>query len=236
LKLADSGTFTFLFASLEPGGDEPRTHADPAAVGAFASIVRAAVDEHEGRLVADDKGRATALFVAAVAAVDAAGAAQQAAARHDPPLQMAIAIHAGGVEMRRGEYTGRVLERGPSVAAIGLPGQVLVTAPAYRLLPDPDRSERTFIELGDRRPPDLSAEHHLFLVDHPDLAGADAPARSPDCYPNNLPTQLTRFIGREEEIATAERLLAEHRLLTITGGAGVGKTRLAIHLAAHAAQ
>jgi len=65
----------------------------------------------------------------------------------------------------------------------------------------------------------------------PPFAGAVAPLAAVRDAPNNLPSELGRFIGRQAEIAALREQLSRTRLLTICGGAGVGKTRTALHLA-----
>lgn len=71
---------------------------------------------------------------------------------------------------------------------------------------------------------------HLMLAREPAVS-TPAPLQTPESFPHNLPIQLTSFIGRERELAEAKRLLANTRLLTLTGPGGTGKTRLALQLA-----
>ncbi|MEU6588017.1 BTAD domain-containing putative transcriptional regulator [Streptomyces sp. NPDC046881] len=96
--------------------------------------------------------------------------------------------------------------------AAGRPAEALaVFEEARRTLAD---------ELGTDPSPTLSALHLRLLRD-----GTDAPARP------RLPAQLTRFVGRDAELARIDRALAGSRLVTLTGPGGVGKTRLALEAA-----
>src|SRR5207249_5129359 len=79
---------------------------------------------------------------------------------------------------------------------------------------------------------DLARPEHVHQLCHPDLAGEFPALRSLDAYPHNLPVQLTSFVGREAELAEVRALLAENRLVTLTGSGGCGKTRLALQVAA----
>jgi non-specific serine/threonine protein kinase len=63
-------------------------------------------------------------------------------------------------------------------------------------------------------------------------AEAETAPRTPERPPNNLPLELSSFVGRERELAEVERLLVNTRLLTLTGSGGCGKTRLALAVAA----
>ena len=87
-------------------------------------------------------------------------------------------------------------------------------------------------DLGEHRLKDLIRPEHVFQLDSSDLPTDFPPLRSLNTLPNNLPLQLTRFIGREHEMAEAKRLLATTRLLTLTGPGGTGKTRLSLQVAA----
>src|SRR6185436_11058103 len=87
-------------------------------------------------------------------------------------------------------------------------------------------------DLGEHRLKDLSRPEHVFQLISPDLPAEFPPLRSLDILPNNLPRQLTSFVGREREIAEIRRLLAATSLLTLVGTGGAGKTRLALQVAA----
>lgn len=87
-------------------------------------------------------------------------------------------------------------------------------------------------DLGAKRLRDLQRPEQVFQLLHPDLSGEFAPLRTLDVLPNNLPRQVTSFVGREREIAEVRRLLGTTRLLTLTGSGGAGKTRLSLQVAA----
>src|SRR5207247_9923717 len=86
--------------------------------------------------------------------------------------------------------------------------------------------------LGHHRLRDLARPEQLFQLVHPELPDAFPPLRSLDALPNNLPLQLTSLVGREREVAEVGALLADNRLVTLTGTGGCGKTRLALQVAA----
>ena len=92
--------------------------------------------------------------------------------------------------------------------------------------------DASLIHLGEHRLKGLTRPERVFQVSTPGLPSEFPALQSPDAYPNNLPAQLTSFIGREREMADVERLLSATRLLTLTGAGGSGKTRLALQVAA----
>src|SRR6202012_2054055 len=90
------------------------------------------------------------------------------------------------------------------------------------------------VDCGVHRLRDLGRPEHVFALEHPDFRRDVAPLRSLDAFPNNLPDQLTSFVGRGAELAELRDALAETRLLTLPGAGGAGKTRLAAQVAADA--
>ena len=94
------------------------------------------------------------------------------------------------------------------------------------------RTVRTLVDLGEHRLRDLAEPMRVFQLAHPGLPREFPPLRSLDAFPGNLPAQLTSFVGREEELAGIAKALDEWRLVTLTGTGGVGKTRLAVQVAA----
>jgi predicted ATPase len=143
-----------------------------------------------------------------------------------------MGLHTGEPISHTDRYVGLDVHRAARIGAAGHGGQILlsdaVSGLAARDLP-PGVSLR---DLGTHRLKDLREPEHLFQVVHPDLPADFPPLQSLDARPNNLPVQLTSFIGREKEIAEIKPLLGMARFVTLTGSGGAGKTRLALQVAA----
>ena len=170
-------------------------------------------------------------------AVAAAVAAQQAFLAEPWPagaeLRVRIAVHTGEGEFRdSGNYVGHALNRTARIRAIAHGGQVLVSASTAALVADRLPADTTLVDLGPHRLKDLERPEHIWQVIHKDLPSAFPALRSLDGFRHNLPVQLTPLIGRTTEIADVRGLLDADRLVTLTGSAGVGKTRLALAVAA----
>ena len=177
------------------------------------------------------------MFATPAGAVAAAADGQLALARSDwpaeAPIRVRMGIHTGNGVLVDGSYVGPDVNRAARIAAAGHGGQVLVSETTAALVgKSPDGVHLR--SLGRHRLKDLRPEELAQL----DVEGlpADFPAiRSLDARPNNLPTQLTSFVGREGEVAAIVRLLETARLITLTGPGGTGKTRLSLQVAAETA-
>lgn len=203
--------------------------------GEHASILRDAIAQGGGVEVRTEGDSFFVAFPTAVGAVRAAVAAQRNLAAHawsEAPVRVRMGLHAGEGELGGDDYLGIDVNRAARIAAAGHGGQVLLSestrALALQSLPEG-------VELRDM------GEHRLKDISHPerlhDLVIAGLPADFPPLKtlglrPNNLPLQLTSFVGRVKEIEELMQLLAGTRVLTITGPGGAGKTRLALQLAA----
>jgi hypothetical protein len=118
------------------------------------------------------------------------------------------------------------------VMSVAYGGQVLLSQSTRELLRNVLPAEVTLRDMGEHRLKDLRSPLRLYQLDAPGLL-QDFPAlKTLNNLPNNLPIQLTRFVGREQELSEVERLLAGTRLVTLTGPGGTGKTRLALQGAA----
>ncbi len=175
-------------------------------------------------------------------AEDAAGAAvdaQRALASHAWPdevgeIRVRIGIHTGNAVERDGDYFGPTVNRVARLMSIGNGGQILVSSSTAALLRGTLRKGLALRDLGAHRLRDLSQAETTFQLDAEGLR-VDFPAlASLDTRPNNLPSQISSFIGRERELDELQTFLTEHRLVTITGPGGMGKTRLALQVAASA--
>jgi predicted ATPase len=147
-----------------------------------------------------------------------------------------MGLHTGEAVSSIGDYIGLDVHRASRICSVGYGGQILISRAVKDLIaPDPPAGV-SLRDLGAHRLKDLKDPEHLFQVVHTDLA-ADFPSlRSLDARSNNLPIQLTSFIGREREIAEVKTLIGAARLVTLTGSGGAGKTRLALQVAAELAE
>jgi predicted ATPase len=218
---------TFLFTDVE--GSTRRWEADAdamrIALAAHDEVLRAAIEAHGGWLFKHTGDGVCAAFSSPRAAVDAAIAAQR---KLELPVRMGIAT--GEAELRDGDYFGTVLNRAARVMAAGHGGQILVAESAAVLLSGVD-----LVDLGPRRLRDLPTPVGVFQVRAPGLRTDFPPLRALDVSPGNLRPAITSFIGRESEVAEVDTALRAHRLVTLTGVGGVGKTRLALEVAARLA-
>jgi predicted ATPase/class 3 adenylate cyclase len=222
-------TRTFLAADIE--GSTRRWTDDEAAMSAalsrFDAAVSRAVAEGGGDLFKHTGDGFFAAFPDPAAAIAAALAVQRDV---DLPTRMAVAT--GAAEHRDDDWFGTILSRTARLMDAGSGGQVLVgeaTANLARtMLPD----GAGLRSLGAHRFRDLHEPYEVFQLVHPDLPDDFPPIRSLEAFPNNLPVQMTSFVGRSAEVEAVLGLLEGSRLVTLTGVGGVGKTRLALAVAA----
>jgi predicted ATPase len=224
---APSGVVTFLFTDVE--GSTRRWEADAdamrVALAAHDEVLRTAIEGHGGFMFKHTGDGVCAAFASPRSAVDAAVTAQRVL---ELPVRMGIAT--GEAELRDGDYFGTVLNRAARVMAAGHGRQILLAESTAVLLSGVD-----LIDLGPRRLRDLPTPVQVFQVRAAGLQ-ADFPSlQALDVSPGNLRPAATSFIGRESEVAELQTTLKAHRLLTLTGVGGVGKTRLALEVAARRA-
>ncbi len=211
-----------------------------AALARHDQLVDAVVGNHGG-VVLKSRGEGDSTFSVFEDPVRAAEASVelQRALTHEPwptdvPLRVRIALHTGQAELRDGDYFGPTVNRAARLRAAGHGGQILVSDATAALVRErlPDRAGLR--DLGVRRLKDLLEPEHISQLEHPDLVSRFPPLDTLDARPNNLPVQPTAFIGRDDTVATVRGLLRrdEVRLVTLTGPGGIGKTRLALRVAA----
>jgi predicted ATPase len=221
---APSGVVTFLFTDVE--GSTRRWEADAeemrVALAAHDSVLRKAIEAHGGWLFKHTGDGVCAAFASPISAVDAAVAAQRAL---ELPVRMGLAT--GEAELRDGDYFGAVLNRAARVMAAGHGGQILLADSTAGLLGGVDLAD-----LGPRRLRDLPTAVGVFQVQADGLRTEFPPLRALDASPGNLRAATTSFIGRESEVAELHAALKAYRMVTLTGVGGVGKTRLALEVAA----
>lgn len=234
-----TGTVTFLFTDIDGSTRIAQDLGDTALKQILADHRRLLVEavESAGGNVYQDQGDSFLfVFPRARNAVLGAIAAQRALRHHAWPegyqLDVRMGVHTGEPVREASEYVGLDVHRVARISSAGHGGQILVSQTTYDLVADDFPDGVGVRNLGDHRLKDLTRPLHLYQVVTPDLP-TDFPAlKTLDSLPNNLPRQLTSFIGREREIEEVKRLLSSTRLLTLTGTGGIGKTRLAIQVAA----
>jgi predicted ATPase/class 3 adenylate cyclase len=225
-----SGTVTFLFTDLERSTPLWEEHPDAmrAALARHDEIVRSAVDSHGGSVVKSTGDGLFVVFAMASDAVAAAVAAQRVLVVEGWPvpegLRVRMGLHTGHAELRGGDYYGPAVNRAARVAGVAHPGQILVSGGTAALT-----EELTLRDLGEHRLRGLPPMR-LHQVVAPGLA-VDFPPLATLSLGVDLPSPPTTLVGRDAEVEVVGHLVGEHRLVTLTGVGGCGKTRLAIEAA-----
>ncbi len=238
-----SGNVAFLFTDIE--GSTRLWERDPAAMHAAVerhfALLRAAIEPHRGVLFKTIGDAVQAAFPTSPAAVAAALAAQRAFAAADwgtvGRFWVRMAVHSGPAAARDGDYLAPCLNRLARLLAAGYGGQILVTEAVADAVRDALPPATTLRDLGRHRLRDLLQDQLVYQLDAPDLERDFPPLKTLDRVRHNLPAQPTTLIGRETEVTQIQQLLAQggsdsRRLVTLTGPAGTGKTRLALQGAA----
>jgi len=179
------------------------------------------------------------LFESARSAIHAAIEGQRALAREPWPdgveVLVRMGMHAGEAMITVGDVVGYDVNRAARIAAVANGGQIVISDTVRALAGAGSDGAFELRDLGEHRLKDLLAPERLAQVVAVDLQSEFPPLHSIDARPNNLPTQLTSFVGRHDELEEALGLLRGSRLLTLTGPGGIGKTRLSLQIAAAAA-
>ena len=228
---------TFLFADIEGSSrlwEQDAERMQPA-LARHDAIARAAVVNNHGVVVKMIGDGVHAAFDDPLDAVHATLELQREIAVLEEesgiPLRIRCGLHAGVHERRDNDYFGAAVNRAARVTGAAHGGQILLSNAVAALLADRLPANVELHDLGSVRLRGLMTPEHVFQVVHPDLRRDFPPLRSLEGIPNNLPQQVTSFVGRERELEEVKRLLADTRLLTLTGVGGLGKTRLSLHVA-----
>ena len=235
-----TGTVTFLFSDIE---GSTRLAQDlraewPALLARHQELARAAWAAHGGTEVSTEGDSFFVAFTGAGQAVAAAAAVQRGLAaepwQEGVEIRIRIGLHTGDGLVSGGTYVGLDVHRAARVMAAGYGGQVLLSDSTHGLLGGLLPDGTSLHDHGAHKLKDLSQPERIWELVIAGLRADFPPLRTLNAIPNNLPTQLTSFLGRRSELAEARRLLAEGRLLTLTGPGGTGKTRLSLQIAADA--
>ena len=149
----------------------------------------------------------------------------------DATVRVRMGLHTGEPRSGEGGYVGIDVHRAARICAAGHGGQILVSQTSRELLTNDLPADVSLLDLGEHRLKGIDEAQRLFQVAAPGLADSFGPLRTAGGRPNNLPRELTSFVGRDRQLEAASRILATTPLLTLVGPGGVGKTRLALRLA-----
>ena len=237
-----SGTVTFLFTDIEGSTKLAQQHPDemPVLLARHNQILHQAIDAHNGYVFQVVGDSFAAAFHFAKDALNAALDAQQKLyneAWTPSPIKVRMGIHTGAAQLQidsnDNAYAGyATLASAQRIMSAGHGGQILLSGATRELVRDTLPKDSELLDLGEKRLKDLLRPEHLYQFNISGLPTTFAPLKTLDSFPNNLPTQLTSFIGRENEITEVKQELEEHRLVTLTGSGGTGKTRLSLQVAA----
>jgi predicted ATPase/class 3 adenylate cyclase len=233
-----SGTVAFLFTDIEGSTQRWERYRDAmdAAVKRHDSTVRGAIEAHNGYVFKTVGDAFCAAFGSASDALDAAIGIQIGLAREDfaavDGLRVRAGLHVGEASERDGDYFGPAVNRTARLMSIGHGGQTLLSGRMRDFSGSALPPGTSLVDLGLRRLKDLTEPEHVWQLTSEGSAQQFPPLTSLDARPNNLPEQLTRLIGRDAEADEVEALVTKHRIVTLTGSGGIGKTRLALQVAA----
>jgi len=232
-----SGTVTFLFSDIEGSTERWEAYRKPmkAAVARHDDLMRVAIERYGGYVFKTVGDAFCAAFSDASHALHAALDAQLALAQEDfsavDGLRARMGLHTGSAEERDADYFGPAVNRVARLMSIGHGGQLLLSGITHELVHN-DAKDVVFSDLGLHRLKDLAEPERVWQATIGNLQRDFPQLNSLDVLPNNLPVQVTTFIGRERDLEELKTYVGEHRLVTLFGAGGVGKTRLAAQVGA----
>jgi predicted ATPase/class 3 adenylate cyclase len=235
-----TGTVTFLFTDIEGSTKllQELGKRYAALLGEHRELIVRAAEAHGGQQIGSEGDAIFLAFADASSGISAAVDAQRALGTHQWPdgrdVRVRMGIHTGEAILTGDGYVGLSLHQVARITAAGHGGQVLVSNATRTLVADALPEGVAFKDLGEHRLKDLARPERLAELLIPGLERAHPPLRTLDIRRNNLPLQLTTFVGRRD-LETARALFGSTRLLTLTGPGGTGKTRMALQLAAEVA-
>jgi predicted ATPase/class 3 adenylate cyclase len=231
-----SGLVTFMFTDIEGSTRLARMLGDGygSVLGAHRAAVRTALSDFDGVEMFTEGDSFFVAFSNAESALAASVAAQHRLSAHDWPApdcrpKVRMGLHTGWAQPNGDEYTSAEVHRAARVAAAAHGGQILCSEATTRATEQ--RAELDFLDLGRHRLRGFDDDERLFQVLAPGLDREFPRPRTPGAPIHNLPAALTPLVGRRSEIAEVSGLLGRHRLVTVSGPGGAGKSRLALAVA-----
>ena len=233
--LPPSGTVTFLFTDVEGSTElwEREPEAMRSALELHDGLLRGVIERYRGYVFATAGDSFAASFSRVGDALDAAAGAQQALATASWPvgamIRVRMGVHSGEAQERDGDYFGPAVNRAARIMAAGHGGQVVLSSVSASLA-----DGRSLGDLGEHQLKDLTEPDRLWQLAVDGEAESFPALRTLSAHRHNLPVQRTELLGRDEELRRVDKLLRGHRLVTLTGVGGTGKTRLGLAVAAQA--
>lgn len=232
-----SGTVTFLFTDIE--GSTKMARGNPETWESLRSrhhqILRETIETNNGFVFQIIGDAFCAAFHKAGDALKAAIKAQQDLQNEQwgqPVIRVRMGLHTGEAEAQDNEYRGYLtLSLVQRIMSAGHGGQILISGATENLLRGQFQKDIDLHDMGKHNFKDVPQAVRVFQVIAPDLQTEFPPLRTIDILPNNLPTQLTSFVGREKELVDVKKLLYDTHMLTLIGPGGTGKSRLSIQAA-----
>jgi predicted ATPase/class 3 adenylate cyclase len=232
-----SGTVTFLFTDIEGSTRLLQQLGEKyaALLADHEQLLREACEFHQGRVVDIHGDSFFVVFPRALDAIHAVVQSQHALENHLWPdgvtVRVRMGLHTGEPQISALGYMGIDVHRAARIMAVAHGGQVLLSQTTHDLVVSELPEDVTLRDLGEHHLKDLRQPKHLYQLVMTGLPFDFPPLKSLNVSPNNLPIQLTSFIGREKEITEVKQALREHRLVTLMGPGGSGKTRLSLQVA-----
>ena len=238
-----TGTVTFLFTDIEGSTKlaQEYPNALSSLLGRHQEILKQAIEAEHGLIFQVVGDSLAAAFDTAMNALKAAVEAQhrlQKEAWAPVPIKVRMGVHTGTAHRIddpsiEGPYSGyATLAMTQRIMSAAHGGQVLLSQITWDLIIEQLPEDITLLDMGEHRLKDLLHRVHLYQVLAAGLPAEFPPLKTLELFPNNLPVQLTSFIGREREMSEVKQLLANTRLLTLIGPGGTGKTRLSLRVSA----
>ena len=234
--MSESSVLTFLFTDIEGSTskweEQPEQMAQ--AVGRHDALLRDVVQANRGRIVKTTGDGIYAAFETPADGVASVLAIQlgllDPAATAGMGLRVRCGLHTGAVQARDNDYFGSTINRTARIMNAAHGGQILVSQAIAEQVRERLPADVSLKDLGSVRLKGLATSEAVFQVVHPKLYQNFPALRELEATPNNLPQQLTSFVGREKERAEIEEMLGGTRLLTLLGMGGLGKTRLSLQI------
>jgi predicted ATPase/class 3 adenylate cyclase/DNA-binding CsgD family transcriptional regulator len=229
-----TGTVTLLLADVEGSTRlwESQPQAMTAAVARLDSALGHLIAVHGGvRPV--EQGEGDSFVLAFARASDAVVCALELQRAPLAPIRLRIGVHTGDVQLRdEGNYIGPTINRTARLRDLAHGGQTVLSGVTDAIVVDHLPGEAWLADLGSHALRGLPRPEQVVQLCHPDIRNEFPPLRTSEAtVTQRLPVQLTSFIGREAQILEVRGIIANNRLVTLTGAGGAGKTRLAIQAA-----